>query len=180
MSIKPFYLIGTAVVVLSATAAVTVFAADTAPKAAPAKDAPKAERHVVRMVTPTFVDIDTNHDGAISPAEFDAYRDAHKGNLREEAPGMMPGMGPRGMQPPMFVRHFERRDEGFGGMHGERALDLLDTNNDGKLSFDELIAPMKRHFARQDVNHDGVLSADEMEKGHDRLERRLPPPPEAQ
>jgi Ca2+-binding EF-hand superfamily protein len=184
MSMKPFYIIGAAVVAISATAAVTVFAADTTTSKASAvsapvgKAAPKGDRRIVHLEAPTFAEIDANHDGSISQAEFDAFHAAHKPGLREGE--LHAGM----MEPPMFMRmnrHFGGHDEGFGGMaHGERALDLLDTNNDGKLSFDELIAPMKRHFERQDTNHDGVLSADEMEKGHDRFERRLPPPPEGQ
>lgn len=193
MSLKPFYLIGAATAAIAAAAAVTVFAADTpavqpTPKpttAAPAKAAPaKGERKIVRM-EPSFAEVDSNHDGSISPAEFDAFHKAHMPPMPED--GMRPGMMAenRGWGPPMMMLRMNRRgpEEGMGrmGMHGERALDLLDTNNDGKLSFDEMIAPLKRHFDRMDANHDGTLSSDELAHGHGKFEgkfERPAPPPE--
>lgn len=200
MSLKPFYLIGGAAVAIAAAAAVTVFAADTPatkpPAAAPAaRTAPpaKGERKIVmRMEGPSFAEIDANHDGSISQAEFDAFHAAHKPDGREPGrdgmrPGMMAqgrGFGAWGGPPPMMRmnRRFGGHDEGMGGMemHGERALDLLDSNSDGKLSFDEMVAPLKRHFDRMDTNHDGALSGDELKNGHGKDERQMPPPPQGQ
>lgn len=224
MSMKAFYLVGVVATAMAVTGAVTVFAADppaakappapaatAAAKPAPAKDTRKA----MRMETPTFVDLDTNHDGSISPAEFDAYRNAHKG-LQEADPRGPEGRGPEGRGPegrgfegrgfegrgqgawggpPMMMRmerRFGGRGEGPGGMpgmesRGDHALDLLDANNDGKLSFDEMVAPLKRHFERMDTNHDGFLSKDEMHKGHEwqdgdrkKPDGQTPPPPPGQ
>jgi hypothetical protein len=201
MSLKPFYLIGGAAIAIAAATAVTVFAADTpaskAPAAPPAvKAAPpaKGERKIIRMEGPSFAEIDANHDGSISQAEFDAFHAAHRpegrgdGRGPEMRPGMMAigrGFGGWGGPPPMMRmnRRFGGHDEGLGGMggelHGERALDLLDTNSDGKLSFDELTAPLKRHFDRMDANHDGALSPDELKNGRGKSEGQMPLPPPA-
>lgn len=196
MSMKAFYVVGAVAAVMAVTGAVTVFAADppaikapAAPAATSAKPAPaKGQRAMVRIEAPSFADIDSNHDGMISQAEFDAFRAAHKPEVRMQGPGGMPeGRGPEGRGfegrgpggwggPPMMMRErrFGGHGEGFGGMggmdgaRGERIIDLLDANNDGKVSFDELVAPLKRRFNRMDANHDGFLSSDELHKGHER------------
>ncbi|WP_443749519.1 EF-hand domain-containing protein [Asticcacaulis solisilvae] len=96
------------------------------------------------MGRPAFEDVDTNHDGTISKAEFQAFlarmpAHAHGG------PG--PDQGPRD-----------------GHMHHMMPMDIktLDKNGDGKISFEEFAAPMKAHFAELDANHDGFLEANEL------------------
>jgi len=88
---------------------------------------------------PTFDAVDTNHDGTISKAEFQAFA-AH-----------VPAHGPGGPGD----RHV---------FHRVMPIDIktLDTNGDGKVSFEEFAAPMKTHFAEMDTNHDGFLQANEM------------------
>ena len=57
---------------------------------------------------------------------------------------------------------FVFRTEGEGG---------LDADRDGRLSFEEMAAPLRRHFAEMDDNGDGFLSDEERES------HRFPAPP---
>lgn len=47
---------------------------------------------------------------------------------------------------------------------GQRMIEFLDTNGDGKLSLEEIAAEQDRLFAAADVNGDGKLSADEFRR----------------
>ena len=38
----------------------------------------------------------------------------------------------------------------------------LDTNRDGKVTWDEYVAPLRKQFLDADTNHDGVLTKDEL------------------
>jgi hypothetical protein len=87
---------------------------------------------------PTFDAVDTNHDGTISKAEFQAFA-AHTPH------------GPGGPGNRFFTHHMMPMD-----------VKTLDKDGDGKVSFEEFAAPMKAHFAEMDANHDGFLQADEM------------------
>jgi hypothetical protein len=123
--------------------------------AAIAADGPKIEKRdvVIHLAAPDFADIDTNKDGAISPAEFDAFHAERKQALDD---GDLPPPPPGGKRMRMAI------------LGGER----LDTNKDGKISFAEFSGPMKTHFEELDANKDGVL--DETEQPKDRMfERRL-------
>lgn len=53
------------------------------------------------------------------------------------------------------VRVFEFRHDGEG--HG------LDADSDGRLTFEEMVAPMRRHFDEMDANDDGFV--DDSERG---------------
>lgn len=102
---------------------------------------------------PAFSDIDTNKDGVISQAEFDAFR-------------------------PKRPDGDHRRGREHGGPHGREGampfhgpdLKRLDTDKDGRISLEEFSAPMKAHFARMDANKDGYLDESEL--------KTPPPPPE--
>ena len=103
---------------------------------------------------PAFADIDANHDGTISQAEFDAFKPPMP-------PGGTPGgdMGAPGMPPP----------PGRGPMGGHMGghmmiMDIksLDSNKDGKISQDEFLGPARDHFTQLDANHDGVLDSGEL------------------
>lgn len=88
---------------------------------------------------PAFEAVDTNRDGTISKAEFQAFV-AHM-------PAHGPGMGPREVH-----------------MHHMMPMDIksLDKDGDGKISPDEFAAPMKAHFAELDADHDGFLEQNEL------------------
>lgn len=121
------------------------------------------------MRGPAFDDIDANKDGAISKAEFDAFHSAHHPGDKMDMP--MP-------PPPCGDEH-----DGPGGEHSRvmiRHMGDLDANKDGKVTFDEFVAPMKEHFDKMDANHDGVLQGDEMPKMHVEMRKEMhgdtPPP----
>ena len=76
--------------------------------------------------------------------------------------------GPEGGPPPGPGGRGERRIEirRFGGPDGQGSMDA---NNDGKVSEDEFLAPMREAFRSMDADRDGALD--------DREEPHGPPPP---
>ena len=137
---KTHYLIGAAALALAAGSAILglgVFQASAQNTAVPSPGG-----------ATTFDVVDTNHDGTISKAEFQAF--AARMPVHRQTGAVMggPGGGPDRQR---FVHHLMPMD-----------IKSLDKNGDGKVSFDEFAAPMKAHFAEMDANHDGFLDAHEM------------------
>ncbi len=162
-------------------AASTPAAPSAAAKAKPHHDA-QASGRFGPSHAPSFDELDTNHDGVVSKAEFDAWRAAHP----------MPGHpGPDGD---------DRRGDGEHGFHGGWGggfemrremmwmhmhemekhhehgrfgppfdLEAADTDHDGKISWAEFqaaaTAHLKEHFDHLDANHDGFIEKDEL-PGH--------------
>jgi len=95
---------------------------------------PIRRAEVVAGVSAQFAEMDTNHDGAISPPEFEAYR-------AKEA--TMP-------------------DGNAGLTHvGSHWFDRADANGDGRVTLAEAQARPLQMFDMADSNHDGVASLDE-------------------
>lgn len=142
-NLKSPYLVGLAAAGLGLIAAAAI-----------AADGPRVEKRdvVIRIAPPAFADIDTNKDGNISKAEFDAFHAEHQPPLAED--GLPPP--PPGGKRMRILR-----------MEGE-----LDTNKDGKVTFAEFSGPMKAHFDEMDANKDGVLDKAEQPKDH-MFQRRL-------
>ena len=84
-----------------------------------------------------FERLDTNRDGSISRAEFEA-RPAMRGQ---------DGMGRRGGH----------------GMHdlGARMFAMADANRDNRVSLQEATTAALQHFDRADVNRDGQVTREE-------------------
>lgn len=111
---------------------------------------------------------DSNNDGVVTRAEFDASRAARfqaldtnrDGQLTREE--MRAGRGERGGR-----GHHGRG--GHRGMHG--GFERADANNDGNITREEFLSRPTQMFARLDANHDGVISANERPQRGERGER---------
>jgi len=95
----------------------------------------KIERsEVAKMPDPMFKKLDTDKDGAISPAEFDKHPDAHAKGLA-------------------------KHEHDFKQLPG-------DGNNDGAVTKDEAQAEAQKMFKKLDTNGDGKLSKEELMAMH--------------
>ena len=118
-----------------------------------------------------FDRLDTNHDGAISRAEFMA----HRPDVREERVMIMRG-GPEGApgaplppmdgHPPMEGHPgMEMHMHHMGGMEmgafGGHLFEMADANHDGRISLVEAQTAALAHFDKADRNHDGRITPDE-------------------
>lgn len=108
---------------------------------------------------------DTNSDGVLTRAEFDAQRQSHFAQLDSNRDGQLTREEMRAGRPERAEGergHRRGRGHGFGN---------ADANNDGNVTRDEFLAGPIAHFERLDANRDGVLSADERPQRHARGER---------
>jgi len=96
-----------------------------------------------------FAAADANRDGGLSAEELPAFL----------FPARRAGTTPPDNEAQRMARMLRRHD----------------TNNDGRLSFDEAQPLMQRRFQRMDANRDGVITAEEA-----RPRRRTPANPPAQ
>jgi Ca2+-binding EF-hand superfamily protein len=143
-------------------------------------DEERAERRE-QFADRAFARLDTDEDGAISRAEFDAGmearadRRAERGEGRGERHGQRAGRH-QGMPREMRAMRGEMRDliragmsqEAFAGLLREGAtkrFGALDADGNGELSATEFTAKVAeradRMFARMDRNDDGVVTRDD-------------------
>lgn len=135
-----------------------------------------------------FAMMDTDHNGQISKAEFEAahkrpmhsvemMKDKDGKEIRRERvivmrhdgdgpPPPPPGIGPGPMGMGMGMEH-------MAGMMLAMRFDALDTNHDGKLSPSEIEAGALARFDKADTDHDGTLSAAEIEAARPRFAMRM-------
>ncbi len=95
---------------------------------------PIRRAEVVGGVKSQFAEMDRNHDNAVSPAEFEAFR-----TKQAASPG---------------------RGEGLFRV-GSHWFERTDTNGDGRVTFAEAQVRPLRMFDMADANRDGIASVDE-------------------
>ena len=116
-----------------------------------------------------FSDLDTNHDGVLDKSEFAAPALRHFGDIDKDGNGAISEAEFDAVRPWLRMHGHGGPDSREGHPTG---VGTLDSNGDGKVSFDEFTAPMKAHFDDMDANHDGALQAGELPGGDG------PPPPD--
>jgi Ca2+-binding EF-hand superfamily protein len=115
---------------LASSASIAFAQLDTLP------DRPIKRSEVVAVLNRQFAEMDSNHDGFISPAEFEAYR-------ARQASGALPG------------------DLGAFAHVGAHWFEKNDVNGDGRISRAEAAARPLKMFDMVDMNHDGVIGPEE-------------------
>jgi Ca2+-binding EF-hand superfamily protein len=105
----------------------------------------------------SFERIDTNNDGSISHAEFDA---AH---AKRDAMADRNGDGRRDHR--RMAGAMRKMHAGMGGFGGHM-FEMADANKDGRVSLQEAQSAALQHFDTADLNHDGRITREE------RLQRR--------
>ena len=191
MSKPPITAIVSAIV--SALALVTGMAAlaQDLPASPPAPETPPPARMVqpggMRHVMPPltreaalagaargFAMIDADHDGVVTRAEFDAWRQ-RRVSMMAERRGRAGGDGPppppappgAGAPPPPEGGGW-RGGRGFAvgsALMGPRWFDTADADRDGRVTAAEAQTAAAAAFDRMDTDHDGTLSPDERRAG---------------
>jgi hypothetical protein len=164
-----------AVCALAAGLAAAQTAAPAQASASSSSASPAARPHPHHdgdMHPPTFEDLDTNHDGMVSKAEFDSWRAAHPmpGHPGQDGDGKGDWHGPHGgwgmyrERMWMHMREMDRYHHGGFGRHLD--FDAADTDHDGKISWAEFQAAADKHlkdrFDKLDKNHDGFIEKEEL------------------
>ena len=132
-----------------------------------------------------FAKLDANGDGQISGDEMKAMMERMREGGRMGGRHGMGGEAAGAMMPPPPPGPMG----GHRGHHGAGRLARLDTNQDGKISRDEMRADADKHFAKLDTNGDGFIDQAEMDAARARMKDRMgkmrmggdappaPPPP---
>jgi len=108
-----------------------------------------------QMADAHFKEMDTNSDGSISKAEFDATHNKYFQDMDANKDGKLT---PEEMQAGHMQMQEKRRDQHF---------DEADANHDGALSRAEVekMPMLSKRFDKIDTNKDGKLSREEMDAG---------------
>ncbi len=135
----------------------------------------------IAMHARLFDELDLNHDGKLDADEIAKAHstmmeshdvDCDKARIEHDGPGDMHG-----------DMHGDMEDDGHGEgdrrieirmVHGAHDFDKLDTNHDGRISFEEFAAPMREAFDQLDKNHDGSIDRSEWEaQGHMEIRKEV-------
>lgn len=110
-----------------------------------------------------FRKLDTDSNGSISRAEFDAHH-GPDGHGRDGGPMGGPGGHREHGGKPGHARK-------GGGMMA--MAKMADTNNDGAISQAEFAAAAMKHFDMADANHDGKVTASEQQAAHEKMRAQM-------
>jgi len=139
---------------------------------------PQTRADAQARVKAMFDRIDADHDGSITPAEFDAYRAARlaewqsqRGERRDKAFAAMDSDRNGEISKAEFdsfaasdkakaMRHMAGARMMKGGM-GSRWFDRADLNHDGKVTLDEAQSSAMAIFDRIDADHNGTVTPEE-------------------
>ena len=142
--------------------AVALFAGTAMAGSPPTSDAPRDEMRA-----------DTDHDGRVSRAEWDAAGSQRRSDWFDKLDLNKDGyISQDEMRQARETRHANMRG------HMDEKFKEADTNGDGQLSLDEVQAKMPRlatRFNELDTDKNGQLSKEELAQGH----HRGPRPPTA-
>lgn len=137
----------------SCLVAVALFAGTAMAGSPPTSDAPRDEMRA-----------DTDHDGRVSRAEWDAAASQRRGDWFDKLDLDKDGyITQEEMRQARETRHSNMR----GRM--DEKFKQADTNGDGQLSLDEVQAKMPRlapRFSDLDKDKNGLLSKEELAQGH--------------
>lgn len=117
-----------------------------------------------------FEEMDSNHDGAVSKKEFDAFHNKHFKELDANNDGKITKEEMQATHAKMYKKcddliskRFEAADANHdGALTKEEAKDMqmlskhfdeIDTNKDGKVTLDEVKAMMDKHHAEGEQNN---------------------------
>ena len=95
-----------------------------------------------------FARLDKNSDGVIDAAEIEASMTERMGVWQRMRNRMQGDRGPGQAAP--------------GGTMGERLLRVFDTNKEGKVTKDEFLSGVRRHFAEMDLDNDGRITDEDL------------------
>jgi len=100
-----------------------------------------------------FKEMDTDGDGMVSKAEYDANHDKHFKAMDTNGDGKL-------SPDEMRAGHKEAANESM-----KKRFDEADANHDGMLTREETkkIPMLNRHFDEMDANHDGKVTREEMD-----------------
>jgi hypothetical protein len=133
--------------------AVTLFAGTAMAGSPPTPDAPRDEMRA-----------DTDHDGRISRAEYDAAASQRRSDWFDKLDLDKDGyITQEEMRQARQTRHSNMRG------HMDERFKEADANGDGQLSLDEVQAKMPRlapHFSDLDKDQNGLLTKEELAQGH--------------
>ncbi len=110
-----------------------------------------------------FGKLDSNGDGTISKAEFDAFNAMHFKNLDSNNDGKITPVELRAMQDQVPPPPNQGMEQGSATSHLDRRFYAADINHDGGLDRDEAVnMPMlSKYFDDVDANKDGKVTRQE-------------------
>jgi Ca2+-binding EF-hand superfamily protein len=106
-----------------------------------------------------WADADTNKDGTVDRAEFDAQRASHFKTADSNADGFVTAEEMKA-----FFEAQRAKMEAQHGDMGAKFLARFDADKDGKISASEWPSKGRMTFADVDANSDGAVTADELGK----------------